>query len=243
MIIVDIGNTSLNYAIVKKEKIIKISQLKRELINEEKIKAFLNRYPKENFLICSVVPQITKTFKKFESKERKILVAGKDLKVPIKCFYNPKKIGMDRLVGALAAKKLYPFSRIIIDCGTAITFDFLSKRGDYLGGMVLPGIGSTLKAFSCCALLPKKIKLKDTKRIIPKETDESISKGIKEGFSLMLNSLVKKYKKILKLSYKEIPIITGGDALLIMPYLDFSYLYQPNLVLKGLYILSKNLTF
>ncbi|HIE36242.1 MAG TPA: type III pantothenate kinase, partial [Candidatus Omnitrophica bacterium] len=77
MIIVDIGNTSLNYAIVKKGKIIKISQLKRESINEEKIKAFLNRYHEENFLICSVVLQITKTFKKFESKERKILVVGK----------------------------------------------------------------------------------------------------------------------------------------------------------------------
>jgi type III pantothenate kinase len=241
MILVDVGNTSLNYAIVNKEKIIKVSQLKTRSINKEKIKRFLNKYPKKNLLICSVVPQITKLFKKFKSKNRKIIVVGEDLKVPIKCLYNPKKIGMDRLVGALAAKKIYPFSRIIIDCGTAITFDFLSKKGDYLGGLILPGIGSTLKAFSCCALLPKKIKLKDTKRIIPKETEESISKGIKEGFSLMLNSLVKKYKKNLKLSYQEIPIITGGDALLIIPYLDFSYIYQSNLVLKGLYILSKKI--
>jgi type III pantothenate kinase len=143
------------------------------------------------------------------------------------------------LVGAYAAKTLYPESRIIIDFGTAITFDFLSKRGDYQGGFILPGIGSTLRVLSSCALLPDKIILRKSKTLIPKDTRESINRGIAEGFSVMLNALVKKYKRILKLSAKDKVVITGGDAKFILPKIEFSYQYEPFLVIKGMVILAK----
>jgi pantothenate kinase type III len=90
---------------------------------------------------------------------------------------------------------------------------------------------------SSCALLPKKIKLKETARLIPRDTRESISKGIEEGFSAMINSLIEKYKKILKFSSKNV-VVTGGDAASILPKLKSTYIYEPFLIIKGLIILS-----
>jgi type III pantothenate kinase len=239
MLLIDIGNTNINFASTKNGNIVRVYTLPTDKIDKKAIKKIIKFHLKKDILICSVVPQLTKMFKDLGAKLGvKIKVAGKDIPIPIKCLYNKKQVGMDRLVGAFAARSIYPQPRLIIDFGTAITFDFLSKKGVYLGGLILPGIGSSLKVLSSCALLPEKINLKRTQKIIPKNTEESISKGVEEGFSAMINSLVKRYKLILKLSYKEIPIVTGGAASLIMSRLNFSYIYEPLLVLKGLAILS-----
>ena len=146
---------------------------------------------------------------------------------------------MDRLIGAFAARNIYPNARLVIDFGTATTLDFLSKAGNYLGGLILPGIGSTLGVLSSCAMLPKNIKLTASKKVIPTDTIASITKGITEGFSLMTNSLVKKYRKTLKFKPKETIVLTGGHAAIIKPFLDFPCQNEPLLVLKGLAMLGQ----
>ena len=235
MILVDVGNSFVHFAIEKQNNIIKTFSVRTKDFNINFLeKRFKNS--DSNFIICSVVPKVTNIFRSFKTKK---IIIGKDLEVPIKNFYNKKHIGMDRLVGAFAAKSLYPNTRIVIDFGTAITFDFLSKKGAYLGGFIIPGIGSSLASLEKCAMLPKKIKLKKTKVIIPKDTDESISKGLIDGFSLMINSLVEKYKKILGILPKENIILTGKDTLLIKDNFNFKYIYEPFLIFKGLIILKK----
>ncbi|MDP2922126.1 MAG: type III pantothenate kinase [Candidatus Omnitrophota bacterium] len=238
MIAVDVGNTSLHFAWGKDNKIIKTVQLSTHKATIKAIGKIICRYPNEEIFVCSVVPAITELFKKLGHK---VNIIGRDITVPVRCLYNKKKVGMDRLVGAFAAKVLYPHVRIIIDFGTAITFDVLSKSGDYEGGLILPGVGSTLKVLSVCALLPKKIVMKKTKRLVPRDTSESISKGVEEGFSAMMNALVKKYKKSLKLSDCDAIVITGGDARYILPKIGFSYVYDPYLVIKGTFILSRRI--
>jgi len=239
MIVVDIGNTSLQFGWFKKGKIRKSISLASVGITKIQIKKLLSRYPSENVLICSVVPKITDLFRGLTNK---VYIVGRNIKVPIKCFYDKRQVGIDRLVGAFAAKKLYPKTRLLLDFGTAITLDFLSKKGDYQGGIILPGIGSTQKALSNCALLADEVKFKRTKKIIPTTTKESISKGLEEGFSVMVNSLVEKYKKKLKIKRNEKVIITGGEALVVRPKLNFAYQYEPFLVLKGLQILAERLS-
>jgi type III pantothenate kinase len=157
----------------------------------------------------------------------------------MKCFYDKRAVGMDRLVGAYAARILFPHTRLILDFGTAITLDFLSRQGAYRGGIILPGIGSTLGVYARCALLPRYIRFKKTKKHIPANTRESITKGLQEGFSLMINSLVAKYKGILHIPKASPVIITGGDAALIMPHFDFAYYYEELLVIKGLLALAR----
>ncbi|MEM7817008.1 MAG: type III pantothenate kinase [Candidatus Aenigmatarchaeota archaeon] len=236
MILVDIGNTNIHFAWEENNKIKRSYKLPTALANFRTINSILSKTPKEKILICSVVPKINEIFKK---TKRDIYIVGEDIKVPIRTFYNKRQVGVDRLVASFCALKIYPQARIVIDFGTAITFDFLSKKGDYLGGFILPGIGSTFKVFSNCALLPNKIKFKKTKSFIPKNTRDSINKGIEEGFSLMINSLVKKYKK--KLNFYKKVVITGGDARTIIPKFNFSYIYEPFLIIKGLIFLSKDI--
>ncbi|UCC95805.1 MAG: type III pantothenate kinase [Candidatus Omnitrophota bacterium] len=240
IIVIDIGNTSMHCALVKKGKIFCVWKHPTRNLTKADLEGFLAQYPPADILVCSVVPSLTCLLK---ALKRKVYIIGKDVNVPISCLYNKKRVGMDRLVGAYAAHQLHASSRLLIDFGTAITFDFLSKNGSYLGGFILPGIGSTLQVFSQCAMLPeiKKINPKRVKKLIPRNTEESIQKGIQEGFSIMINSLVKKYMHLLKIPSQSTQIITGGDAPLIMPYLDFPYTYDPLLALKGLYLLSKKI--
>ncbi|MFH1503969.1 MAG: type III pantothenate kinase [Candidatus Omnitrophota bacterium] len=235
MIVIDIGNTNIHFTRVQKEHFRKTSKIPSGKASITSIKKILSKYPNEKILAVSVVPKITKMLKRIN---KNILIAGENVKIPIKCLYNKKNIGMDRLVGAYAAKIFFPGARLILDFGTAITLDVLSKNGAYQGGFMLPGIGSTLKVFSNCALLPKHVEFKKSKKLIPQNTSESISKGVEEGFSLMINSLIEKYKKKLKIPAAQKVIITGGDASVILPKLNFPRQYEPNLVIKGLIALT-----
>ncbi len=235
MVAVDIGNTSLHFAWFRKDTLLKTFKLKVAEATLRNIRKILRGSSRERILVCSVVPRLTKLFK---GAGLKVQVIGQDIRIPIKCLYDEKKVGADRLVGAYAAKILFPNARLILDFGTAVTLDFLSKSGAYQGGIILPGIGSTLDVFSRCAMLPQKISLKKVKCRIPKNTRESINKGLQDGFSLMINALVKKYKRLLKISPKTPVIITGGDAPFIIPCLDFTCHYEPLLVLKGLQIIE-----
>ncbi|UCG35262.1 MAG: type III pantothenate kinase [Candidatus Omnitrophota bacterium] len=238
MIVVDIGNSSIHWAKLAKGKIKRVCRLDTKGVRLNLLKKVFGPYSKEKMIISSVVPSVTKIFKKLKNKT---YVVGKDLKTPIQCRYDKKHVGMDRLVNAYASRCLYPGTRLIIDFGTAVTIDFLSKKGAYEGGLILPGLGSSLRVLSSCALLPSTITLKHTKKVIPKNTAQSINKGIEEGFSAMINTLVKKYQKALGLSPKERIIITGGEASFILPCLSFPYIYEPFLIFKGLVALGKTL--
>lgn len=236
MIAIDAGNTSINFAVFRKDRIAGTFSLPSKRENSLSIRGFLSKYPREDIVLCSVVPEVTETFC---GQRRKVCIVGRNITVPMKCLYDSKSIGMDRLVGAFAARKMFPGTRIIIDFGTAITLDFLSEEEAYEGGIILPGIGSTLETFFKCALLPKKIRFKKVTSGIPRNTADSINKGVQEGFCAMVNSLIEKYRKNLRIPRSVRIVITGGDAEVISRGLNFSYVREPFLVLKGLNILYR----
>ncbi|MCP4652628.1 MAG: type III pantothenate kinase [Candidatus Omnitrophica bacterium] len=234
MIIVDVGNTTIHFAWERKRKIRKHFKLETQKATSASIRKVLLSTFDKDIVVCSVVPAITKLFKKKLPNGKKVYIVGQNIKVPIKSFYDKRTIGMDRLVAAFAAKVFYPSTRLVIDFGTAITFDFLSKNNDYQGGLILPGIGSTLKVFSGCALLPYKINKKRKQHLVPRDTHESINQGVDEGFSCMVNGMVEKYRKKLKFKKTDKIVITGGEAETIMKYLKFTNIYDKNLILNGL---------
>lgn len=240
MIAIDVGNTSLHFAwFGDGGKITKLKRLPTVNAKISDIKRIISKNKQERTAVCSVVPSVTAMFRKLRKEfGLNILIVGEDIKVPIKSFYNERHIGMDRLVAAYASKKIYKDARIIIDFGTAITFDILSKEGSYEGGLILPGLGSTLKVLSSCALLPKKIELRNRFAHIPRDTKASIDIGIKQGFSFMLNSLIEEYRKILHLKKNAKVIITGGDAKFILPSLKSTVIFDQFLVMNGLYLLA-----
>src|SRR3989338_5493810 len=143
------------------------------------------------------------------------MVVGRDIKVPIPNRYkNPKQVGQDRLVNAYSGYVQYGSPRggslIIVDFGTAVTFDVVSKKGEYLGGLIVPGLEIARDALSeKTALLPK-IKLVLPKKIIGKTTEESIRSGLFYGWAALTDCLTGKLRK--KLGPAAKIIVTGGDG-------------------------------
>lgn len=244
LLAIDIGNTNITLGIFAGKRLMKKSKVptaeytlyKRRLIR------FLNKCDIEGVIISSVVPKTLSKLKKalYGITDCEILILGKDIKAPIKNLYEVKsEVGQDRLVNAVAVRALYGAPAVVIDFGTAITFDMVSKRGEYLGGLILPGIDMSLSSlYERTALLPK-VALKPTTHIIGKGTEDSIRGGILFGFGAMCDALVSKYRKMFGNSLKV--IATGGNARLIKRYTKSIQIVDEDLTLKGLQIISKKL--
>ncbi|MFH1397424.1 MAG: type III pantothenate kinase, partial [Candidatus Omnitrophota bacterium] len=159
---------------------------------------------------------------------------------PIKNHYQfPEEVGQDRLVNAFAAIKLYGYPAIVVDFGTAITFDVISKKKEYLGGMILPGLETSLRSLAeKTALLPKIGLSAPPKNIIGKNTRDSMLSGVIFGFAILTDGLIKKLKQ--KLGKNTKVIGTGGNIKFILRHCQELKSIDINLTLKGLnLILSK----
>ena len=201
--------------------------------------------PKEikGVIVSSGVPNIMHSL---ENMLRKCfchepIIVGPGIKTGINIKYdNPKEVGADRIVNAVAAHEIYKKSAIIIDFGTATTFCALRKNGDYLGGCICPGIRISADAlFERAAKLPR-VELEVPKTIICKSTVTSMQAGILFGYIGQVEYIVKKMKEEIKNSKnKEEPLViaTGGLANLIAKQTDFIDIVDSDLTLEGLKIL------
>ena len=245
---IDIGNTNITAGIFKGAKL-----LGKTKVPTSSYSSYIRRFKKlikeaglevsgvDEAIVSSVVPlalaRLVVELRRM-SGTIKITIIGRDLKVPVRNMYRIKnEVGQDRLVNAFAAKVLYGTPAVIIDFGTAITFDIISKRGDYLGGLILPGIELSLSSlYRNTALLPN-VELESASSIIGKDTVNSMRGGILFGFGAMCDGLVAQYKKILGRSTKV--IATGGNSKLMKRYAKSIQKVDENLTLKGLQLISK----
>ena len=244
---VDIGNTTIALAVVRKDKVlavqrldtaIKSDQLKLQLAGV--LRGFKRKYGSiENAIICSVVPQVVGAVKRVIKQElkAKVVVVGEDVKVPlINRYKNPRQVGQDRLVGAYAAMKLYGKPAIIIDLGTAITFDAVSRKGEYLGGIIVPGLRLSAESlFLKTALLPE-IVIKAPRSIVGRTTQESILSGLFYGYGSMCRGVIDLVGKHIKGKPKV--IMTGGHTQLMKKFIARDIrVIDEHLVFKGLSLL------
>ena len=245
---IDIGNTNITAGIFKGVKLAGKTKIPTNAYSSyaKKIKSLIKviHYGKlDNIevIISSVVPlALARLVAELHriSGTAKITIVGRDLKVPIRNMYKIKnEVGQDRLVNAFAAKVLYGKPAVIIDFGTAITFDIISKRGDYLGGLIMPGIELSLSSlYKNTALLPR-VEIESASSVIGRDTVSSMRGGILFGFGAMCDGLVAKYRKILGRSTKV--IATGGNSKLMKMYTRSIQYVDDDLTLKGLRLISK----
>ena len=242
LLAIDIGNTNITVGALKGERLVRKTKIPTHnyFIYEKLLNNFMKNCGFDNkcsVVISSVVPEalsyLTKILRK---KKYRIIVIGKDKKVPMSNLYKKKsEVGQDRLVNAYGAKALYGAPCVIIDLGTAITFDIVSRKGEYLGGLILPGIELSLRSlYERTALLPKVV-LRPSTNIIGKDTVNSMRAGILFGFGAMCDGLVSEYRKILGANTKV--IATGGNARLMKRYAKSIQTVDPDLTLKGLHLL------
>lgn len=246
LIAIDIGNTNITAGVFKDGRLTVKAKMASHAYSlyESGFKALfrkagLSLSEKHEVIISNVVPVALARLVMHLNKITKcrIIVLGRDRIVPIKNLYKIKsEVGQDRLVNAYAAKTLYGTPAVVIDFGTAVTFDIVSKKGDYLGGLIMPGIKLSLSSlYEKTALLPR-VELKDAPHIIGKSTVNSMRGGILYGFGAMADGLAAKYRKILGKGLKV--IATGGNAGLIKRYSCSIQAVDEDLTLKGLYLIS-----
>jgi type III pantothenate kinase len=153
---------------------------------------------------------------------------------------NPDEVGADRLVNAIAAFQRYRCNLVVIDFGTAITFDCITSRCEYLGGAILPGIAISLEALSTkTAKLPHIDVTSPPESIIGKSTVEAMKSGILHGNGAMIDGMIAQIGKELSGSgNEEMKVVaTGGMASLIAPYSTAIDHVDPLLTLEGLKII------
>ncbi len=264
LLTIDIGNTNISFGVFTntcharpgcvipakagihnvypdKEKLLRKFDIPTNAYCLKQLKKSLGGLKVQDAVICSVVPKTAKLLEKdlFYLLKHKSYVIGRDIIVPIRNLYrNPKQVGSDRLVNAYAGIVLYGSPLILIDFGTAITFDVVSKNKEYLGGLILPGLGISLDALNQRTALLPKIKLGKPKKLIAQDTKNSILSGIVYGFSSLADGLIEKLKN--KIGKNAVVIGTGGNIDLIKRYSQKFDKIDKNLTLKGLSLIYKN---
>lgn len=192
----------------------------------------------EAIVISSVVPPLMLALNQMSIKYFGFspLVVGPGIKTGIQIKYdNPREVGADRIVNALAGYELYGGPLIIVDFGTATTFCAITAKGDYLGGAISPGIGiSTEALFSRAAKLPR-VELVKPAGVIGKNTVSSMQSGIVYGFAGQVDALVSRMKR--ELTGNPLVIATGGLAELIAQEASSIDKVDPLLTLTGLRII------
>jgi len=188
--------------------------------------------------IASVVPPLITSLEEMSRSYFGLtpLVIGPGVKtgMPIK-FDNPKEIGADRIVNAVAAYEIYGGPLIVVDFGTATTFDVVTKQGEYIGGAIAPGIGiSTEALFMRAAKLPR-VELVKPPHVIAKNTIHGIQAGIIFGFAGQVDGIVKRLEK--ELGADAFVVATGGLARLISLESETIQKVDPWLTLEGLRII------
>ena len=238
-IVADIGNTFIKICTVD-EKTLKIKRTNLirsdKQINFLKINKIFKKKIRKEVLFASVVPQKFFLLKKYlknkfdlKATEIKSLNLKQLVKLDIK---KPNQVGSDRISNAIGVLKHYSSDSIVIDFGTATTFDVVFKKKIYSGGLIAPGIDLSIKNLAeSTALLPI-FKIKKTKKIVGKNTIEALRSGFYEGYSGLIDRIIFKIYKHYKKNFKI--ILTGGYAYLFKKNLNYKVIVDKFLTIKGL---------
>jgi len=248
LLAVDIGNTNIAVGIFKDTALLKnwkIRTVSEKTCDEYMVvlRGLLSPYPElagqiSGAILSSVVPVLTPVFQKVcrDMFGVKALTVGPGLKTGLPILYeNPQDVGADRVVSAVAALELYGGPCIVVDFGTATTFDAISAQGEYLGGAIAPGIQISAEAlYSRTAKLPS-VEIRKPDRAIGRTTVTSMQSGLYFGYVGLVSLLIERIQA--ELGGRAGVVATGGFADLIRKDIEAIKFFQPDLVLQGLRII------
>jgi type III pantothenate kinase len=245
LLAIDIGNTNIKLGMFDGDKLEAVWNLATDIhhTSDEYGGVVLNLMEREKVLtskvagvvLCGVVPPLQHTFvemcKKYLNTKSLVVEAGVKTGMRIR-LDNPREVGPDRVVNAVAAQNLYGKPLIIVDLGTAISFDVVSKEGDYLGGVIVPGIGIASDAlFARTAALPR-VELARPRQVIGRNTISAMQSGIIFGYIELIGGMIRRIEE--ELGSKAKVIATGGQAYPFAEEIAAIDIINPNLTLIGL---------
>ncbi|MBQ7450778.1 type III pantothenate kinase [bacterium] len=253
ILISDIGNTSITVGLFNKDKKVKTWRLTTDskrsadeygILLSELMKQFNPNIQIEGAIISSVVTTLTDIYlsaiKKYLNVEPINFSYKIDTGVKI-AIDNKSEVGADRIVNAVAAVNFYKTPAIVIDFGTATTFDIINEKNEFVGGIITPGMKIQAQALSKFTSKLPLLDIEAPKQVIGTTTQEAILSGIVRGHACMISGLLKECEKELK--QKPVIIATGGYAYLVEKYITpkFDYIDE-DLTLKGLNVIYNKLT-
>jgi type III pantothenate kinase len=210
--------------------------LLRGLLNDSPVEG-----PLRGVAVCATVPAVLHEWRDmlrtYHGDVPQVIVEpGVKTGVPV-LMDNPREVGTDRIINALAASQLFDGPSIVVDFGTATTFDVVSARGEYVGGAIAPGIDISLDALGRRGAQLRKVELLRPRSVIAKNTVEALQSGIVYGFASQVDGMVGRMRAELRLPEGELNVIaTGGLAPVVVEECQVFTEHQPWLTLLGLEI-------
>jgi len=248
LLVIDIGNSNTVLGLYAEDSLLKswrITTDKTRTVDEyailiDRLFGFSDLRFKDvrDVIISCVVPPLLNTFVSLCHAyfDKKPYVVGPGIKTGMPILYdNPKEVGADRIVNAVAAYEKYRRSLIVVDFGTATTFDFISAKGEYLGGAIAPGVAISAEAlFERASKLPR-VDLSRPPQVIAKNTVSSMQSGIFYGYVGLVDGIVARMKQ--ESGEPALVVATGGLAPLIAADSKAIDEVEPMLTLDGLLII------
>ncbi|MHA0857632.1 type III pantothenate kinase [Paenibacillus sp. CMAA1364] len=249
ILVVDIGNTNIVLGIYKNMELahhFRLSTLRQSTVDELGVMIFnlfrmstISIDEIEGVIVSSVVPPLVHVFEDMCQKYMNIvpLVVGPGIKTGLNLRYeNPREVGADRIVNAVAAVNKYKGPLVVVDFGTATTFDCIDQESNYLGGAIVPGIGiSTEALYQRASKLPR-IELEKPKKVIGRNTIHAMQSGIIFGYAGQVDGIIARIK--IEMNAPNLKVIaTGGMAELIASETTSIHEVEEMLTLEGLRII------
>lgn len=249
LLTIDAGNTNIVFAIFKDENLLQKWRLNTNSRTADEYGLTITQLIKlsdinlkeiDSAIISSVVPSVTgplkELCKKFFNCRNLIVLSEGDNQIPIKIISDKRsEIGDDRLLNVFASHKRFGGKLIVVDLGTATTFDIVNENGEYIGGIISPGVNLANDALSQVAARLPKISVEIPEVLIGNSTITAMKSGIYYGYVGLIEGIVSRIKKELGSNYKL--ILTGGIAAIFFE--EFDCFYLPDLTLEGLMLTYK----
>ncbi len=237
----DIGNTSITLGLFEEDALVEEYRLAsdKDLSLEEYevlLKTLFKEFNVDGAIISSVVEELTKKFKTAVDNVFKLdaIILSTDINTGVKIALDiPNEAGADRIANAAGAYVLYKHPVIVVDFGTATTFDIVNGNGEFVGGIIAPGLNLQLKALNKFTSKLPRIEVALSNSAIGHNTTDAILSGVLRGSAAMIDGLIEQCEK--ELGGKAVIVATGGYSGLIANYLKrhFDFI-NPTLTLEGL---------
>ena len=238
-LLIDISNSYTKIAFASKGRVLAPVRISTGQLTSALVVGFFKKRKVRKVVVSSVVPAKNSAIIEAAKKKANVLWLDSKLNLGVGIDYpKPRSIGADRLANAAAAAELYGFPAVVVDFGTAVTFDVISERRAYVGGVIAPGLEAmTNYLYQRTALLPR-ISLKEPRRAVGKSTIEAMLSGALFGYRGLVREILARIKAEQFAQKKVYVIATGGYAHLIAAGLPEIGVIRPHLTLEGLRIVA-----
>jgi|SRR5271165_1984188 len=240
LLAIDAGNSHITIGLFESGKLSQTWRLRtiRDQTSDElgiMMRSLFERQPMEGVIIASVVPPLDAALRgmsrDYFHSEPLFITPDTDIGIPV-LYDNPREVGADRVVDGVAAFRLYGGPCVVADLGTTINFDVVSRNGEYLGGLICPGIGISIESLAARTARLPAVDFRQPAKLVGSNTVGSIQSGLFYGFVSMIDGILERL--IAELGPDTKTVATGGQAHLIKQGSRLIQVVNENLTLEGL---------